>query len=411
MAKVYTNGSVITDGKTAVEVESMITIAGQGVAYRALLLPDRLPVFLKQLNADLKSTHGSVAVKRFQREQSIALDTNQIPKCIAGIKFEGAFFAVYEFIEGQSLEDYLNAVDAPLAPNEVRKIASELSRVLGIAHSKGIVHRDIKPANVMMAADGRIMLVDFGLCRFMDSKTLHPGSDPKGTIFFMSPDHIRDREVDRQSDLFSLGVLLYVCLTQEYPFDGPDEETIFRSIIEDAIPPIDAINPAVDADLKAVVEKLVAKVKTERYPDAEALLTDLEEGFGSSITGDRCTSCSASVAAGVRFCMKCGTAIGEDSAPFEGSLQVLNGALSGERIRLLPGGTTVGRYALGPDDDFISRNHAKLFHAEGRYWIEDLDSLNGTSVNALALPRGGRHPLVPGDRVRLADTFCEFGKY
>ena len=410
MAKVYPNGSVIADSKIAVEIESMITIAGQGIAYRALLLPDRTPVFLKQLNTDLKSIHGSVAAKRFEREQSITLDTDQIPKSLASIEFEGAFFAVSEFIEGQSLEDHLNTLDTPLTVDKVRRIASELSRVLAIAHAKGIVHRDIKPANIMMADDGPIMLVDWGLCRFIDAKTLHPGSDPKGTIFFMSPEHIRDRGVDRQSDLFSLGVVLYVCLTQEYPFDGPDEESIFRSIIEDPIPPIDAVNPDVAPDLKAVIEKLVSKVKTARYPDAEALLIDLEEGFGSSIPGDRCTSCGAPVATGVRFCMKCGTAVGGDSGPFEGVLQVLNGALSGERVRLSPMGTTVGRFALSPDDDFISRNHARLFHAEGRYWIEDLDSLNGTSVNALALPRGGRHPLVPGDRIRLADTFCEFGK-
>ena len=408
MAKGYSTGAVISDGKMAVTIEEIICSAGQALAYRARMLPDHQLVFLKQLKADPKSSLGSIAVKRFQREQSIDLDTDQVPKWLGSIEFDGAFFAVSEFIEGQSLEDYLNAAAKPLSNEEVKRIAAALSKVLSIAHKKGIVHRDIKPANVMMAADGRIMLVDWGLCRFIDSKTLHPGSDPMGTIFFMSPEHIRNRGVDRQSDLFSLGVLLYVCLTQEYPFDGANEEEIFRSIIEDVLPPVDAVNPSADTELKVIIEKLVAKVKTERYPDADALLIDLEEGFGASTPGDSCRNCGAPVATGVRFCMKCGASMGGDSEPFEGLLHVLNGVFTGNTVSLNPGGTTVGRFALGPDDDFISRNHARLFHADGRYWIEDLDSLNGTSVNALALPRGGRHPLVPGDRIRLADTFCEF---
>ncbi len=410
MAKVYSPGDVIGNAGCSVQITKMICIAGQGIAYRGALLPAGTPVFVKQLNADLKSSGGRIALKRFQRERSIELDTPQVPKCLGHFDYEGASFFVTEYIEGQTLEEKINSAGDPLSNDKARYVAEGVATVLAMAHKRGIVHRDIKPANVMIAPDDTVVVVDWGLCGFVDAGTLCSDGNPMGTIFFMSPEHIKGCDIDRQSDLFSLGIMLFLCLTREYPFDGEDEKAIFKSILYDPLPPIDSLNPAVDSDLQAIIGRLVAKIKTERYPDADALLIDLKEGFGASIPGDRCKHCGQPVASDVRFCIKCGAATAEDSAPFDGALAVMNGIYAGMRIPLSPSGTTVGRSSLGPDDDFISRNHAKIFHADGRYWIEDLDSLNGTSVNALALPRGGRHPLAVGDRIRLADTFCEFGR-
>lgn len=407
MAKVYAAGQVI--GSRAQIIE-MICVAGQGITYRAMRIPEGDIVFLKQLNADLKTTNGEVALKRFQREQSIIIESPQVPKNLGNIEFDGAFFTITEFIEGQSLDDYLTAIKTPLPSDEVARITKGVAQVLQIAHKSGIIHRDIKAANVMLARDGRIVVVDWGLCRFIDSKTIHPGSDPMGTIFYMSPEHIKNKGVDRQSDLFSLGVLAYVCMTQRYPFDGADEREIFESILYANPAQPKSINPTVDTNLQSIVLRLLEKEKTRRYPDAEALLIDLDEGFGSSEPGDRCRSCGESVASGVKFCMRCGAALTTETEPFDGLLVVLNGSLSGKSISVSSVGGEVGRYVIAPDDDFVSRHHARFFYADGRHWIEDLGSLNGTSVNGLAIPRGGRHPLVPGDRIRLADTFCEFSR-
>lgn len=407
MAKVYPTGEVI-GGK--VQITEMICVAGQAITYRAVRIPEGDTVFLKQLNADLKTTNGEIALKRFQREQSIVIDSPQVPKNLGNTEFDGAFFTITEFIEGQSLDDYLAAIKTPLPNEEVARITQGVAKVLQIAHKEGIIHRDIKAANVMLAKDGRIVVVDWGLCRFIDSKTIHPGSDPMGTIFYMSPEHIKNKGIDRQSDLFSLGVLAYVCLTQRYPFDGTDEKEIFESILyADPVSPR-SINPAVDAGLESIVRRLLQKEKTRRYPDAEALLIDLEEGFGACEPGDRCRSCGEPVASGVKFCMRCGAALTTETEPFDGMLIILNGAMTGRSLSLSASGIEVGRYVLAPDDDFVSRHHARFFYADGRHWIEDLGSLNGTSVNGLAIPKGGRHPLIPGDRVRLADTFCEFNR-
>ena len=406
MPKVYASGKILGG---QVEVIEILHVAGQGITYRARLIETGATVFLKQLSADPKTTHGGIAVRRFEREQCVDLDSPQVPRNLGSFEDEGVFHIMTEFIEGQSLEECLTERDTPLPSDRVRHILSEVARILSLAHAKGIIHRDIKPANIMLAADGRIMLVDWGLCRFIDARTLCPGNDPMGTIFYMSLEHIANEGVDRQSDIFSLGVTGFVCATKLYPFDGADEREIFHNIINsEPVNPV-TLNPDLDPDLAAIILRMIEKEKTKRYPDADALALDLKHGFGASAAETTCT-CGAPIAEGTRFCLKCGTACGEMYPPGDGVLRVLNGARKGEAIDVPVSGAEIGRYSLAPDDDFISRVHARFFHADGQFWIEDLNSLNGTYVNALSIPSGGRHPLVPGDRIRLADTFCEFGR-
>jgi|GEM_PF-2893354 len=405
MARGHAAGDILGD---QVEVLQFLHAAGQGIAYRARLVSTGEVVFLKQLNADTMTTGGQVAVKRFQREQSIVIDSPQVPRNLGSFQEKGVFYIITEFVEGMSLEEYRLERSAPLTCDEVKRIIKEVAAILALAHAKGIIHRDIKPANIMLADDGRIMLVDWGLCGFVDGKTLSPGNDPMGTIFFMSPEHIANEGVDRQSDIFSLGSTAYVCLTNVYPFDGADEREIFRNTISSEPANPVSLNPNVDPDLAAIVLRMIEKEKTKRYPDAAALTSDLEHGFGACSSTTTC-KCGAPIADSTRFCLRCGAASGVTCPPCNAVLRVLQGSVLKREVPVSPKGTDVGRYLLAPEDDFISRNHARFFHADGQFWIEDLNSLNGTSVNGLAIPPGGRHPLVPGDWIRLADTFCEFG--
>ena len=404
MAKVYSNGQEL-GGK--VRVDCLLHIAGQGITYKARLLSDNTVVLVKQLNADPLTTNGQIAVKRFKREQSIAIESDHIPKVLGDLEHDGALFVITEFIDGRNLDELLRERGSPLSCEETRDILLQCAGALGAAHSKGIVHRDIKPANVMIAKDGTVYLVDWGLCRFMDAKTICSSSDPMGTIHFMSIEHIRNRGVDRQSDLYSLGVMGYLCLTLRYPFDGADEEEIFRNIVHDTPVPPQALNPDVDDDLNAIILKLIENEKAKRYSDTRALIADMDGGFDASLGGDRC-KCGEPVAAGVTFCVRCGARRASTIAPRAGYLTILNGTRKGNKVEISPSGTEVGRRSLSPDDSFISRHHARIFFADGMFWIEDAGSVNGTLVNTLEIPRGGRHPLSSGDQVRLADTFCEF---
>lgn len=405
MAKIYPNGMNLS-GK--VEVIELLHIAGQGITYKAKSLPTGDTVLLKQLNADPKTTNGRIAAKRFLREQSIRIESDHIPTNIDYFEHEGYFFIIMEFIDGQNLDELLTGRTTPLSNDEAHDIFHQCSEGLAVAHRSGIIHRDIKPANIMIEkATGRVVLVDWGLARFVDEKTLHDSSDPMGTLHFMSPEHIRNRGVDRQSDLFSFGVLAYLCVTKQLPFDGVDEEAVFRSIIYDTPVAPQSLNPGIDKELEAIILRLLEKEKTKRYPDAYALIRDLDDGYGAFLGGVRC-KCGEPIATGTTFCVTCGAPRHTLMAPYTGSLLILNGMRKDTRIEILPSGIKVGRYDLDPDDDFISRNHASIFFADGFFWVEDADTLNGTSVNSHAIPRGGRQPLMPGDHVRFADTFCEF---
>lgn len=404
MAKAYAEGDNLADKVTILK---FLQIGGQGLAYKATYKPTGEVVFVKQLNADPKTTGGRVARQRFHRERSISIESKHIPKVLDDFEFEGSFFIVTEFIEGQNLDELLAIAKAPFSNVDIRDILSQSGKGLAAAHDKGIVHRDIKLANLMMGTDRILRLVDWGLAGFVDGRTIFDGGDLKGTLHFMSPEHIASKGIDRQSDLFSLGTVAYICLTLHYPFDGADETEIFRSILHDDPPPPQSLNSAVDDSLNAIVLRLLEKEKTKRYPDAHALLRDLEEGFGASDPKARC-KCGVLIALDARYCVKCGGRLHAPREPYTGILRILNGRFEGREIEISPSGMELGRHNLSPDDDFISRRHAMVSFKDSSFWIEDLGSLNGTSVNSLNIPKGGSHPLSPGAHIRLADTFVEF---
>lgn len=406
MAKLFSKGDRLGDKFV---VEMFLAAGGQGISYKAKDDSTGRIVFLKQLNADIKTTGGAIAYKRFQREQSIDLASKHIPKVLGSFEQEGSCFLVTQFIEGENLQEKLAKRKGPFCSAETKDILRQAAEGLQVAHDEGTVHRDIKLENLMVTPSGVVMIVDWGICRFLDQRTIHDSSDPKGTIPFMSREHIEGRGVDCQSDLYSLGVVGYVCQAAQYPFDGDTPEEMFHNILHTDAIPLRTLNPATDEDLEHIVAKLMAKKKTLRYPDARALIHDLDRGFTED-GGSVCRKCGAAVAAGARFCDSCKIPESEPCEPYTAYLLLLNGMNKGKKLFVRPDGIEVGRCTLGLDDDFISRRHSKIYFAEGRFWIEDVGSLNGTSVNSSLVPKGERRPLVPGDHIRFADTFCEFAR-
>jgi serine/threonine-protein kinase len=187
---------------------------------------------------------------------------------------DGRPFIAMACYEGETLKQRLSL--GPLPAPEAVGIAAQVARGLRAAHGRGIVHRDVKPGNIMLCADGTVRLLDFGLAKVADVSLTSPGSTP-GTIAYMSPEQVRGEEVGPPSDLWSLGVVCYEMLAGVRPFAGGSDRVVVQAILHEEPAPLDGRLPEASGRLLRMVERLLRKPPAERYPSADALLTELEQ--------------------------------------------------------------------------------------------------------------------------------------
>jgi eukaryotic-like serine/threonine-protein kinase len=226
--------------------------------------------------------------RRFLREARAAAAISH-PN-IAGVhevdEDSGVVFIAMEYVEGKVLTEVIGGRALPV--DKALGMARQIAHGLDAAHRAGVVHRDLKPGNLMLQADGRVRILDFGLAKLRDPITDPGGRDADtlseltadgglvGTISYMSPEQARGLAVDHRSDLFSLGVLLYEMLTGRNPFRGPTRADTLSAILKDRPVSASEVNPEVGTELARVVDKLLAKEMGERYASAREFLADLD---------------------------------------------------------------------------------------------------------------------------------------
>ena len=178
-------------------------------------------------------------------------------------------FLVLEFVEGNDLKHHLDMGEV-FTLGQTLGIMSDLLSALAYAHKQKIVHRDIKPANLLVQANGRIKLADFGVARIQDSgdATRTQGSIV-GTLKYMSPEQLEGRPIDARADLFAAGVVLYQLLTSKRPFDGDTDFAVIQNIVSLTPVAVTQHNPGLPLALNAVVVKAMAKSRDERYANAD----------------------------------------------------------------------------------------------------------------------------------------------
>jgi serine/threonine-protein kinase len=215
-------------------------------------------------------------VERFRREASSAAGL-QHPNVVSVYdrgEFDGTYYIAMEFLEGVTLKDLVKR-DGPLAPERAIELAIQILRAARFAHKRGIIHRDLKPHNVIVDAEDRAKVTDFGIARAGASDMTETGSI-LGTAQYLSPEQAQGHAVSAQSDLYAIGIVLYEMLTGTVPFDGDSAVTIaLKQVSEPPLPP-SRLNPAVSPELEGVVLRALAKEPEHRFADADEFIAALE---------------------------------------------------------------------------------------------------------------------------------------
>ncbi len=215
-------------------------------------------------------------VERFRREakNAAALSHPNIVSIYDRGEAEGTYYIAMEYLDGRSLKELiLSRGPAPL--NVTIEYVRQILSALRFAHRHGIVHRDIKPHNVLVDAEGRVKVTDFGIARAGASEMTEAGSIV-GTAQYLSPEQARGTAVDQRSDLYSLGIVFYELLTGTLPFNGDTPVEIAMKHLSQTPQPPSQLRPELPHDLDLVVTRALAKDPDDRYQTAEEMDADLE---------------------------------------------------------------------------------------------------------------------------------------
>jgi len=214
-------------------------------------------------------------VERFEREARTAArleHPNIIPIYRVGKAGRVSYFTM-KLLRGSSLSNLL-AERGRLAPAEIRRLLLEAAGALGYAAERGIVHRDVKPDNFMFDDHGALVITDFGIAKAASGRKLTGTGMSIGTPHYMSPEQARAQDLDGRSDIYSLGIVAYQCITGMVPFDGEDSFAIGYKHIMEPIPLPDLIT-ADERSLFAIIERMMAKDPSERFQSCQQLIEDL----------------------------------------------------------------------------------------------------------------------------------------
>jgi serine/threonine protein kinase len=275
-------------------LEEVIGRGGMSTVYRAtdgVLDRDVAVKVLLPVLAEQDPTYAA----RFEREAraAAALASSAVVTVFdTGIDEDGSQFIVMEYVAGRSLAQLL-ADERPLETAEATRIAGRVADALHAAHAAGILHRDIKPANVMLADDGTVKLLDFGIARRVDGTTLTQVASVVGTAAYMAPERALGRPGDARADIYSLGCLLYAMLTGRAPFTGEHAAAVLHQHVN--VEPVapSRLRRGIPAGLDALVLAMLAKAPEARPPTAAEISERL-----AALSGTQAGAAAATVPLG-----------------------------------------------------------------------------------------------------------------
>src|SRR5438128_2356320 len=289
-AKIIQNGqgdSLVGQTIGHYKISESIGTGGMGEVYLAADIVAGRKAALKLL--PLRFTGDAERLRRFQQEAHAVVGLNH-PNILTVYEIgedHSTHYIASELIEGETLRQRL--MRGPMQLSEAVDVAIQVASALAAAHQAGIVHRDINPGNIMLRPDGYVKVLDFGIAKLAEQEV--PATMPKdeavllvetnlgsilGTVRYMSPEQARGAPVDKGTDIWSLGVVLYEMVAGRVPFTGETPGEAMSSILEKEPPPLTSYITHTPAELQQIISKTLRKEREERYQSAHELLEALQ---------------------------------------------------------------------------------------------------------------------------------------
>jgi len=264
-------------------LERVLGRGGMAQVYYGLDVKLQRPVAVKVIDARFRD--NPAYARRFVREaQAVATWRHEnIAQIYYADEEGGLYYFAMEYIDGLDLGQLLTryASEDELMPQaDVLRIGWAVASALDYAHAKSVVHRDVKPSNVIIAREGRVVLTDFGLALDVQQGSV---GEVFGSAHYIAPEQARrSSDAIPQSDLYSLGILLYEMLTGVVPFDDPSPTAVALQHLTQAPPAPRVLNPALNTEIEATLLKAISKSPKDRYQTGGDLITALEQAFNAS---------------------------------------------------------------------------------------------------------------------------------
>ncbi|MBI5184448.1 MAG: protein kinase [Nitrospinae bacterium] len=261
------------------QITAKLGEGGMGVVYKALDLTLDREVAIKMLTPEL--TKEPELQSRFHNEAKVNAKLNH-PAIITLYNFlieNNTFFIVMEFVKGKTGEEMVNEL-GPVPHQKLAPIFTQVTSGMAYAHKQGVIHRDIKPSNIMIIDDGTVRVMDFGIARIMGSQRMTSTGVAVGSILYMSPEQIKNLNVDHRSDIYALGITLFEMATGKVPFDSQtgSEYEIMQMHMERTIPSPKSIYPHIPDFIEKAILKATQKDPNVRFQTMDEFKAALDSG-------------------------------------------------------------------------------------------------------------------------------------
>lgn len=344
----------------------------------------------KVLNAETKYINESLP--RFKREAEILekIQDEHIVQIIEYGEENGLHYIIMEYIDGYTLKHDI-LLKSPYDLHKAVNIIQQVAEGLDAAAKHSVIHRDIKPQNILISADEKVKITDFGLARTSESATMTNAHLLMGTPYYISPEQVKDsHSAEHRSDLYSLACVFYEMLTGHVLYDGANAMEVLFKHISEPIPSATSIDPGLPAIVDNFFQKALAKNAADRYQSSAAFI----EGLNRLVASPK------------------------PALPPK-SLQMVTARLTllatGQMYTLTTAKSLIGRsdpkQGIFPQVDLssidtdrsISRRHAMIHYHDENFWVEDLKAFNTTKINSKAILPGQQFPLKSGDILRIGN--------
>ena len=258
------------------EIIEKIGAGGMSDVYKAMDHSLGREVAIKVLKQEFVDDAGFVSKFRAEAQSAAGLEHPNIVNIYDVGSENGLYYIVMEYVEGITLKTYITK-KGRLSYNELISIAIQVGRGIEAAHNKNIIHRDIKPQNIIISKEGKVKVTDFGIARAATSNTVN--ADLMGSVHYSSPEQARNGYVTFQSDIYSLGIVMFEMCTGRVPFDGETTVSIAIQHLQNDMPKASEFVPDVPISVERIIEKATMKSPDKRYSSMDEMLNDLKKAL------------------------------------------------------------------------------------------------------------------------------------